>query len=768
MTTEVLRNMIYARSPDARRPALRRARRGALPPGPGPGRGVGRGDHPPARRDRDRRAVGHGLERRGGRGVDADGARRDRGDHRGAPAGRARAPVHGRRAGRRAAAPAPDLRRGRRRAPAESGGRPPRRPRADARRPGPPAAPLQAVAHRGGRAPRRRADAARDRVRVLPGRLRPGGRAVPRRRDPPHRLRRSGRAAPHRRRASRSARRRRSRRARLRLVARRPRSGRRRAPRGHGPADEGGGRGGVHGRPAEGRVRDRDAVARASTCRPARWWSRSCRSSPASTTSCSRRGSTRSSPAAPGGAGSTTSATRSCCGIRSWPSTRSPDSRPGARTRSRRRSARPTTWRPTSCSATSARRRAGSSTCRSRSSTPTATPCRSPGSSSAPGRSSTGRATSAQHPDGDIEEYRALLAGLDEARRAAHAAQDSRLDKLRPGDVVMAPRRGGRAVVLKQERGRSGNRVLALTQQRTMVRLTPDDFPGPIRRLANVELPRPFAPRSPSFQRAAVALLRRLPTATRLRPTTPTPASRSSRPGCAPTRCTARPGPTWRCAARGRPTASPGRSPGSSAASRARPRRSPASSTACSRCWSRGATCDGWELLPSGRLLVAAQHRVRSRGGGGAAHRPARRSRRRRRSPAIVSCFVYQRRGPDSDDPMPPAPVARPGRPPAGRQPSSASGRTSASPSATSASARPRRPDPGFTAAIHAWADGDDLADILEDEEMTGGDFVRNVKQVIDLLRQIAEVAPEPDDRGDRPGRRRPLPARGRGRARAR
>ena len=56
-----------------------------------------------------------------------------------------------------------------------------------------------------------------------------------------------------------------------------------------------------------------------------------------------------------------------------------------------------------------------------------------------------------------------------------------------------------------------------------------------------------------------------------------------------------------------------------------------------------------------------------------------------------------------------------------------------------------RRPDPGFTAAIHAWAEGDDLAEILEDEEMTGGDFVRNVKQVIDLLRQLAEVAPEPE-----------------------
>ena len=42
---------------------------------------------------------------------------------------------------------------------------------------------------------------------------------------------------------------------------------------------------------------------------------------------------------------------------------------------------------------------------------------------------------------------------------------------------------------------------------------------------------------------------------------------------------------------------------------------------------------------------------------------------------------------------------------------------------------------------MYAWASGDDLTDILEDEEMTGGDFVRNVKQLIDLLRQIGDVA---------------------------
>ena len=55
-----------------------------------------------------------------------------------------------------------------------------------------------------------------------------------------------------------------------------------------------------------------------------------------------------------------------------------------------------------------------------------------------------------------------------------------------------------------------------------------------------------------------------------------------------------------------------------------------------------------------------------------------------------------------------------------------------------------RHPDPGFVHLAHAWAAGDGLADLLEDELLSGGDFVRNVKQLIDLLRGIGDVAPVP------------------------
>jgi ATP-dependent RNA helicase HelY len=53
-----------------------------------------------------------------------------------------------------------------------------------------------------------------------------------------------------------------------------------------------------------------------------------------------------------------------------------------------------------------------------------------------------------------------------------------------------------------------------------------------------------------------------------------------------------------------------------------------------------------------------------------------------------------------------------------------------------------RPPDPGFLGLAHAWAAGEPLGEVLGEEELSGGDFVRNIKTLIDLLRQMGEVAP--------------------------
>jgi ATP-dependent RNA helicase HelY len=53
-----------------------------------------------------------------------------------------------------------------------------------------------------------------------------------------------------------------------------------------------------------------------------------------------------------------------------------------------------------------------------------------------------------------------------------------------------------------------------------------------------------------------------------------------------------------------------------------------------------------------------------------------------------------------------------------------------------------RAPDPTFLAIAYAWAAGEGFAEVVESEELTGGDFVRTIKQLIDLLRQLAIIAP--------------------------
>ena len=36
------------------------------------------------------------------------------------------------------------------------------------------------------------------------------------------------------------------------------------------------------------------------------------------------------------------------------------------------------------------------------------------------------------------------------------------------------------------------------------------------------------------------------------------------------------------------------------------------------------------------------------------------------------------------------------------------------------------------------------MSEVLGDEELSGGDFVRNIKTLIDLVRQVGDIAPDP------------------------
>jgi ATP-dependent RNA helicase HelY len=49
--------------------------------------------------------------------------------------------------------------------------------------------------------------------------------------------------------------------------------------------------------------------------------------------------------------------------------------------------------------------------------------------------------------------------------------------------------------------------------------------------------------------------------------------------------------------------------------------------------------------------------------------------------------------------------------------------------------------DAGFATPVFHWAEGKPLEDVLEETEMAPGDFVRNCKQLVDLLHQVEDVA---------------------------
>lgn len=58
-----------------------------------------------------------------------------------------------------------------------------------------------------------------------------------------------------------------------------------------------------------------------------------------------------------------------------------------------------------------------------------------------------------------------------------------------------------------------------------------------------------------------------------------------------------------------------------------------------------------------------------------------------------------------------------------------------------------RDPNTGVAEHIFDWASGMDLGEVLGHDEVSGGDFIRTVRQVIDLARQLAQVLPSADER---------------------
>ncbi len=355
--------------------------------------------------------------------------------------------------------------------------------------------------------------------------------------------------------------------------------------------------------------------------------------------------------------------------------------------------------------------------------------------------------TLARSDFGDVEEYRALLDALGAERRGAGTGRRiaKAMEALVPGDVLWVGGRNGKLVVLAQEARRGSVRILGLVPSRHLVRLGPDDFDAPPAAVGRVELPHPYAPRNRVFQRTVLEALRGVKVR---RP--PRARSSSSRIDALEAELAAHPVDQdpkrdERVRASGIVVRLERERARVEQRVRGRTDSLARQLDRVRRILESWGYLDGWALTDAGRILarlytetdLLLAESVRE----GLFDRldvPE--------TAALVSCFTYERRGADGAPPVPPA-----------RWPTSKIAQRSrrierlrralAADEAEAGLPETRMPDPGFTPYAYEWASGDDLGRVLDDDELTGGDFVRHIKQCIDLLRQLAEVAPDPETR---------------------
>jgi ATP-dependent RNA helicase HelY len=352
---------------------------------------------------------------------------------------------------------------------------------------------------------------------------------------------------------------------------------------------------------------------------------------------------------------------------------------------------------------------------------------------------------------GDIEDYRRAAIALDDERRARRGSRRvaEAVERLRPGDVLLQDHRRGRVVVLAHERTRRGSpRVVALDESRQLVHLGVGDFEEPPQPVGVMELPVPYAPRNSSFRREAADRLRRL----RVHDgETRRAGAGLDEPGrlaelAAELDHHPAAGDPHR-GARVRAAASAGRLEREVARLERRIR---GRSESLARQFDRvlgvldaWGYVDGWSLTEWGEVLARLYTETdlvvaeSLREGLFDDLDPASVA-------ALTSCFTFEPRGPEGTAAMPPA--QWPNRELAARWRTVERIASELNHNEDDAGLPKTRPlDAGFVPYVYEWVAGDELAEVLTGgTDMTGGDFVRHVKQCVDLLRQVGEVTPEP------------------------
>jgi ATP-dependent RNA helicase HelY len=361
---------------------------------------------------------------------------------------------------------------------------------------------------------------------------------------------------------------------------------------------------------------------------------------------------------------------------------------------------------------------------------------------------------------GDVEEYAGLRAKLKrrEAELAKQGAGQRRaaagqsLERLKPGDVIRVPsgRRSGLAVVVDPGVGMNGDaHPLVVTEDRWAGRLSVSDFAAAVEPVAHVKLPRNFNHRTPQARRDMASTLRALDLGPAGRPRRQRAAAADD-DGLSRLRAELRRHPVHGCDDREQHMRWAERWHRLREDTDALERKVAGKTSSIARTFDR--VCDvltslgyldGERVTDTGRQLARVYSEadllvVESlRSGIWDELTPAELA-------AVVSTLVYENRRPDESVP----------RVPSGRVQTALGemahtwGRLVEAEAAERLSFL-REPDLGFTWAAWRWASGARLEQVLDDDpDLTAGDFVRWCKQLVDLLGQIALVA------GDTPVRR--------------
>ncbi|MCC3771983.1 RNA helicase [Streptomyces sp. UNOC14_S4] len=372
---------------------------------------------------------------------------------------------------------------------------------------------------------------------------------------------------------------------------------------------------------------------------------------------------------------------------------------------------------------------------------------------------------------GDFEEYARLRRELKDReteiakqgagqRRAAAAAA---LEKLKPGDVIHVPtgKYAGLALVLdpglpagrtNRHRGfdpYDGPRPLVLTAERQVKRLAPIDFPVPVEPLERMRVPKSFNPRSPQSRRDLASALRTkaghiVPDRHRKQRSAAVDDREINR-----LRTEIRAHPCHGCDDREDHARWAERYHRLLRDTRQLERRIEGRTNTIARTFDRicallsdlgylrgdEVTEDGRRLARLyGELDLLASECLRDGVWDGLA--PAELA-------ACASALVYEARM--ADDAAPPRLPAGPAQAALGEM-VRIWGRLDALEEQhkinQAEGVGQREPDLGFAWAAYRWAQGHGLDEVLRDIEMPAGDFVRWCKQLIDVLGQIAAAAP--------------------------